>query len=406
MRFTRIIAGCLALVGMATATAVAQSPMPWAEFRSTVVKAITSEPRASTPPLTSDSLADAAEVSLARFATARDSIAAIVPEECYAAGQDEMVAFIDDLSASLRDGIPLMRSAGSGMGAVGVYLAAILAIREAHPDAYVADEQSLGGYRLEPMRILDVLQTCEPTASASPSASASPEASAGPEPTSVVAASSPGTVSFEGSGSGSKSTAPIELAAGDHVLTYRATAVDQLCSFGVALASTDGAYRQDVATAGLYIYQGSPLDSTSSFFAPVAGRFYLDVSGDCDWEMSLASGVSLGDDSSPIVIEGTGAQGSPSFRLAGGDYRVTYTLTSPASDDTCTVYADGIVDPEHTSNVIGGDIQVDMPPSTTRSDETWAYAVPAGTYVYRVYLAWCQFPASERVDWSVTIEQP
>ncbi len=340
------------------------------------------------------------EETVQRYDAEVARLAAVTPEPCYADAHEEYMAYWRYRIATFRDTIPLMADAESvmGMGMLPMILIADATIRKAHPLAYVEDQNALGGFQSEPMNIFDSLATCEPLPTASPTASDSPVVAVptgSPKP--------PATI-FADSGQGTKRTAPFELEPGDHRLSYEAHANGSMaCGLAFALVATDDSYRADVGYNGAWVYEGKPYRNSTWFYVSAAGRYYLDVGGDCVWDATLESAPSpFG--VPPITVTGSGLGTSPSFGLEGGDYVVRYVLTSPRSDEDCTFSAEGIVDPASPYQDLGGEIRTTIDSGSETEGETYVYGLDGGRYVYEVGQAWCQFGLSEPVEWEITIE--
>ena len=398
-RLISLVITVLVVVGLAVPVA-AQSPMPYPEYRKELDAAREAERMISesdTTTTTVDDLVTRLTSALARWDAEATRLEGIAPDACYAEAHAEYVSYTRDVVDTYRDTLPLIKDAKSVMGMLPMLLAANATVRAAHPLAYVEDSTASDGYRSEPMNIFEVLATCAPIASEAPSPVPSPTARAG--------SPAPAVTVFEDSGNGTKATAPFQLSAGDHELTYEASASESSCSFGFSLRATDDRFTSTVGNNGAYVYaNASPYRNTTWFSVPTAGRFYLDVSGDCTWTASLASAPSPLDGADTIAFTGTGLGMSPGFTLTGGDHVVRYHLTSPRSEETCDVSASGIVDPTSPYNDLGGDIGLTMDPASELDGETYVYGIEPGRYQYQVGYAWCQFGVAEPVAWDITIE--
>lgn len=380
--------------------AAAQSPMPYDEYRQQLDAAREAERQASE----SEPSVSTVEEYVARFTAALDRredwltlLESITPDPCYAEAHAEYLAYARDVLAIYRETLPLIKDAETPMGMVPALLTADEAVRAAHPLAYIEDASAQSGYRNEPMNIFEVLSTCPPLASETPEVVVSPKTPRG--------SSAPAGAVFTDAGNGTKATAPFELAAGDHELAYEVSASGSFCSFGFALRATDDSYSSSMGANGAYVYDtSSPYRNTTWFSVPAAGRFYLDVSGDCGWTAELSTVPSPLDGADVITLTGSGLGLSPAFTLEGGDFVVRYHLTSPISEEMCRVYADGIINPSSPYSDLGGDIQLTMDASSELDGETYVYGIEPGRYQYQVGNAWCQFGVPEPVTWEITIE--
>jgi hypothetical protein len=400
----RIVMVVLALGAISPLSTAAQDPMPYPEYRAAIDAFRQAESERQEGAGTLTTVADAVaryEESLDRQSAEVERLSAITPEPCYADAHEEYVAYLGYAVATLRDTLPLVAEAESVMGMLPMLLAADATIRAAHPLAYVEDTESLTGFRAEPTHIFDALATCAPAPGSIPS----PSPAAAVPTADPLASPKPAAVVFAEAGEGTKSTAPFELAAGDHRLTYAVeTSGTSTCGMGFGLESTDHSYSSDIGSNGAWVYEGRPYRNESWFYVPVAGRYYLDVQGDCAWDVTLESAPSPLDGTMPITFTGNGLGSSPSFSLPGGDYLVRYVLTSARSDEDCSVSTSGLVDPSSPYSALGGDFQRTFEPGTEIEGETYVYSLTAGRYIYDVDYAWCQFGLSEPVAWTITIE--
>lgn len=404
MRRTLISALAWLVVVLASegvAAAQSDAPTPYAEYRAGVEAAIEAERVAQESTGTISTVKDTIlrfHASLDRAQAEVDRLKAITPEPCYADANAELIAYQEYSIATLRDTLPLIEDAESVMGMLPLLFAAAETIRAAHPAAFVKDASSMSGWIAKPINILDTFATCEVVPS--------PPASAvvpSPGPASAPPAHGRTTV-FSGSGSGTTATAPFPLEPGDHVLDVRLSSSEPNCSFGVGLRTTDQTFDLSVGGYDYWYEQAGPYEASSWLYAPTTGRYYLDVSGDCRWDLTLDAAPSPFDGGAPIEFAGRAFGASPSFALDGGDYVVRYTLTAPASQESCHVLASGIVDPASPYSDLGGDIDLEMDAGSTTTGETYVYGIQPGRYQYVVRGAACQFGLAEPVAWDVTIE--
>jgi hypothetical protein len=158
---TRIDLAIMALVLLlAPAQALAQEVVPYQSYRTELAAGLATPDR-STPPLTIGNLIALAEESAARWEAQLAWLGYVIPEPCYADAHAEVLAYLTDSIATLRDAEPLMRAADSAMGAMGILLAAVESLRATHPSAFVQASSTLGGYTADTLHILDTLATCE-----------------------------------------------------------------------------------------------------------------------------------------------------------------------------------------------------------------------------------------------------
>ena len=138
--------------------------MPYADYRA-ALEAFARNQRSyegGTVPTVEETIASIEEtIALARADTER--LQAVVPEDCYRAAHDEMIAYRTTAIAPFEDTLPILADAEAAMGMVPFILAMDAELRTRHPDAYVEDPDNMTGFRSEPLNILGTLATCEPS---------------------------------------------------------------------------------------------------------------------------------------------------------------------------------------------------------------------------------------------------
>jgi hypothetical protein len=88
-------------------------------------------------------------------------------------------------------------------------------------------------------------------------------------------------------GTGTKRTAPFQLAGGDYLVAWKITAMSSSgCFYGGTLRGlTDVKIRERL---GSHSIDSDPLSDTTYLYGIRAGRFYVDVVSGCDWTITLS----------------------------------------------------------------------------------------------------------------------
>jgi hypothetical protein len=214
-----------------------------------------------------------------------------------------------------------------------------------------------------------------------------------------------GSVLFSGSGPGETRTEPFTLEPGDFRLTYAVHPAGEEpdCGMGLALLAPDGSYYSGIGGNGAEVAAGEPYRNETWFYIPTAGSYVLEMGGDCDWDVTLASMPSpLG--SAPITLTGSGPGMSPSFALGAGDHTIRYRATNPSSAEACIFFGPGIIHQAAVSEMQGDPVDAVVDPGATLEGEVSVPGLPEGRYGFVINNAWCSSGLAESISWEVTID--
>ena len=120
------------------------------------------------PASTVADVAAAYQESLALVEADQQRMLGIVPEPCYAAAHEEVLAYRETAIEFFREALPLMAESKSVLDIFGVFEAMDADLRERHPAAYTEDPDAGGGFKGSYRTILAALVTCDEPASQRP----------------------------------------------------------------------------------------------------------------------------------------------------------------------------------------------------------------------------------------------
>lgn len=167
-RFLGVLSLALVVVGCngAAATTPAPAAMPYADYRAAEQAFIDQNAIAAASQAPDfDQFKARIKDALDRWQGENDRLAAVTPEDCYAAAHAELVGYRHDELANYRDAMPMLDNTESVMGLLPIVLMVNGILQKAHPLAFPETSPTpgvvqMGGPALNVMNILDTLSTC------------------------------------------------------------------------------------------------------------------------------------------------------------------------------------------------------------------------------------------------------